>query len=242
MRIHVCVRRTLEWSDEALVAERLRPDFRAKFDTWNATFDLPYAAFRQRLKEIAQLNLSRVESAALTLLEEVPPGELIIPVDDDDWFAPNVAHEIRRASEPGRVGYHWMRQVISPSRRRRKFRIRLRRKKLGGRYSCATNNYAVVNTPELAPLTLNHKGASEYFDAHPTQVARIPKTLAIQNRNVASQTALAWRRPRIARDELIEVFHRYRDIYATWKLRPELNWAQPCVDRMAELMEEIRIR
>ena len=56
MRIHICVRRTLDWKDEARVAERLRPKFRAKFEMWNATFDMPYAAFRQRLKEIAQLN------------------------------------------------------------------------------------------------------------------------------------------------------------------------------------------
>ena len=236
------MRRSLDWSDQALVAERLRPEFRAKFETWNATFDMPYAGFRQRLKEIAQLNLSRVESVAHTPLEEVPPGELIVPVDDDDWFAPDVAHEIRRVFEPGQAGCHWIRQVISPSRRRRKFRIRLRPKRLGGRYSCATNSYAVVNTPELAPLTLNHKRASEYFDAHPTHVTRIPKTLAIQNRSLASQTTLAWKRLTITREELIEVFHRHRDLYANWKLRPELGWAQPCIDRMAELMEKIRVR
>jgi hypothetical protein len=231
----------LDWSEEALVEERLRPEFRAKFETWNATFDMPYAVFRQELKEIAQRNLSRVEGVAHTPLEEVPPGELIVPVDDDDWFAPNVAHEIRRVFEPGRIGYHWIRQVLSPSRRRRKFRIRLRPKRMGGRYSCATNNYALVNTSELAPLALKHKRASEYFDAHPTHVTRIPKTLAIQNRSLASQTALAWKRPTITREELVEVFDGYRDLYANWKLRPELRWAQPCVDGMAELMEKIRV-
>ena len=220
----------------------MQPSFRPKLETWNETFDVTYGAFRQRLKEIAQLSLSRVEGAECTPLDEVPPGDLIVPVDDDDWFAPNIACEIRRVLEPGRDGYFWIREVISPSRRRRKLRNILRPKRRRGSYTCKTNNYAVLNTPALCRLFQLHTEASEFFDSHPTRVERIPKTLAIQNRSLASQTALAWKRPTISSEEMIESFERYRNLYAGWKLRRELRWAQPYMDRMAGLMGEIRVR
>ena len=41
---------------------------------------------------------------------------------------------------------------------------------------------------------------------------------------------------------MIETFERYRHLCAGWKLRRELRWAQPYVDRMAGLMDEIRVR
>ena len=118
----------------------------------------------------------------------------------------------------------------------------LRPKRRRGSYTCKTNNYAVLNTPALCRLVQRHTEASEFFDSHPTRVERIPKTLAIQNRSLASQTALAWKRPSISREEMIESLERYRDLYAGWKLRRELRWAQPYVDRMAGLMDEIRVR
>jgi hypothetical protein len=242
VKIHLCVRHTLDWNDPVGLGERVWPCFRPKLEAWNETFDMSYGAFRHRLKDIAQLSFSRVEGAECTPLSEVPAGDLIVPVDDDDWFAPNVADEIRRVVEPDLVGYYWIREVISPSRRRRKLRNILRPKRRRGKYVCKTNNYAVLNTPALCPLAERHVRASEFFDTHPTQVEKIPKTLAIQNRSLASQTALAWRRPSISREETIEAFERYRDLYAGWKLRRELRWAQPYVDRMAELMDDIRVR
>jgi hypothetical protein len=242
VRIHLCVRRTLDWSRSEGLADRVLPSFRPKFEAWNETFDLSYGAFRQRLKEIAELSLSRVDGAACTALEKVPAGDLILPVDDDDWFAPNVAQEIRQAVEPDRAGYYWIREVISPSRRRRKLRNVLWPRRRRGSYTCKTNNYAVINTPELRPLVGRHTDASEFFDAHPDRVRRIPKTLAIQNRNLASRTALAWKRPTISREELVQAYESYANLYAGWELPRDLRWAQPYMDRMAELMREVRVR
>ena len=48
--LHICVRRTLPWHDEAEVAAALRPEMRPKVEVWNATFNLRYAAFRLRLR------------------------------------------------------------------------------------------------------------------------------------------------------------------------------------------------
>ena len=41
---------------------------------------------------------------------------------------------------------------------------------------------------------------------------------------------------------LLETHEQYRRFYAGWKLRRQLRWAQPCIDQMAELMEDLRVR
>lgn len=245
--IYICVRKTLDWSDEALVRSQIRPRFRPKLDTWNATLDPPYHRFRQRLKELAELNHSRVEGATRADFDQVPPGALVVPVDDDDWFAPDLSQRLLSAYDPALDGYHWRRELIEPPRRaevrRRRWRwLRPWRPIRRDHYTCLTNNYALRSQPEFAPLALSHKRASEHFDAHPSRVRFVAATLGIQNRNMASQTSLTWKRPHIDRDELVAVYQRYRDLYAGWKLAPELSWARPYVDGMAELMAQVRVR
>jgi hypothetical protein len=241
--IHICVRSTLDWCDPAAVEAALIPQFRPKVEAWNATFTMPYHVFRGRLRKIARLNLGRIAGAVCSTVEAVPPGDLIVPVDDDDWFAPDLADRLRRESDPGARGFVLTRVVIEPSRR---IRDRLRRvaRLLGrrDRVVCKTNNYAVVNDVGIAHLALNHVQASRYFDAHPSDFKRVPGVLAIQNRTLASQTSLAWGRPSIGRDALVRLFRCYDGLYASWPKRADLAWAKPYVDMMAELMNEIRPR
>jgi hypothetical protein len=241
--IHICVRRTLDWQDEDLVSAQVLPEFRSKLVAWNATFDMPYPVFRQRLKTIAQLNLARIEGVTHSELRAVPPGHTIVPVDDDDWLAPDLGIQLGRALDPNARGYLWRREVIEPlSLLRRGLSYVARRLGRPELLTCKTNNYAVVNEPGVADLVLNHTKASAYFDAHPSDVRRIPATLAVQNRNLASQTALAWGRPSISRDELLAVFRRYRDLYSSPRLAAALTWTRPYIDLMADLMHEIRPR
>ena len=97
--LYICVRSTLPWHDEAAVAAALVPELRAPVELWNATFDLRYAAFRVRLIEIAQRESgAAIENAKLTRFEEMPPGALVVPVDDDDWFSPELAQPAARGS------------------------------------------------------------------------------------------------------------------------------------------------
>jgi len=244
VRTHICVRRTLDWGSDAFTPDWLLRDLREKCRTWGATFEMTYPAFRQRLKEIAQENHARVEGAIHSTFEEIPAGDLIIPTDDDDWFAPSVIQEIRDAMEPGAEGCLWHRQVVSASRRQPKRRgwLRLRRKKMGGHHSCATNNYAITKRPDVGPLVMQHALAGEFVDANPRRFTEIRKTLAIQNRTMGSRSSLQRTQPTTSREELIERYERYRGVYVEWPLSPELLWARPCIERMAELMDEIRVR
>src|SRR5689334_16033614 len=105
--VFVVIRKTLDWSDEAAVEAGLRADLRPKVATWDATFRMPYREFRQRVKEIARENLARVEGVVVAPIEEVPPGALMMPVDDDDWYAPDVATRLREGYDPAAKGWSW---------------------------------------------------------------------------------------------------------------------------------------
>ena len=61
--IYLRVRKTLDWQNAALVEAQIRPSFRPKMEMWNATFVMPYCAFRQELKWIAHPSLASIYPA-----------------------------------------------------------------------------------------------------------------------------------------------------------------------------------
>ena len=240
----ICVRSTLPWHDEAAAGAALVPELRQKVALWNECFSLRYAAFRVRLIEIAQRNWSRIENAKLVRREELAPGALLVPVDDDDWFAPDLAQHVLAADAPPLEGLHWKRYILElPRHSRRLPWLRARRPPDTSPHTCGSNNYAIRNLPGLARGITNHVWASEHFDAHPARVKHVDASLSVQNRNLASRSGLGGqRRLEITRDELIERFRRHRSLYDRLRLPPEVAWAQGCVAEMAELMGSIHLR
>jgi hypothetical protein len=241
--IYICVRATLDWRDEAAVARDLKPEFRPKLETWNETFTIPYHEVRYRLKRMAELNLSRVENAVCARLDEIPDGALVVPVDDDDWFAPTLAHGLLASCEPHIVGYRWKDYTVEIGRpleaRLHHLWWRLR----GNRpLTCGSNNYAVTKVAERLPLVASHRQASRYFDARPDRVRRLRGAWSVRNRNPTSQTEMGWRQPRVTRAELVETFGQYRRLYSRIRVPRAFRWAQPYVAMVADLMREIQVR
>jgi hypothetical protein len=239
--MYLCVRRTLDWQDRAAVDAGLDEGFRPKVETWNETFNVPYHEFRQRLKVIAQLNLNRVENARCVSLQEVPPGGLVAPVDDDDWFSPELANRLPEELDPSLQGYYWTRHILEPQHQLRRVRGWLR-ELVTGEIIFATNNYAVRNVPDLVLFAAKHYAASRYFQANPQRRKYLRAALSVHNRSLASQTVLGWLRPAITRDELVERFDQYRTFYARTRLCRALRWAEPYVALMSELMDELKLR
>lgn len=64
---------------------------------------------------------------------------------------------------------------------------------------------------------------------------RLDGRLSLMNRTLASQTSLGWRQERFTRAELVLKYLRYRRLYRR-PLPPDLAWAEPCREAMAELM------
>jgi hypothetical protein len=241
--IHICVRTTLDWRDEALVRAKILPRFRAKFDTWNATLTMPYHVYRQRVKEIAELSLSRVEGAQRSRLDEVPMGHLMVPVDDDDWFAPDLAVRLSGEQTAGKTCFLWRQMVIERPHPIRKTYLRLAALVgRGDRVICKTNTYAFVNAAKMRDVALSHEVASTHFLAHPADVRRIPAALAVQNRHLGSQTALRHRRPTVDPERLVELLAEHQARYSSWRLPRDLQWARPYVDSMAELLLDVRAK
>lgn len=238
--VYICIRRTLDWRDGVASTARLRPDLRPKVKVWNSTLDPPYHVFRQRLKEIAEANLAQVENAVRAPLAEIPPGAIVIPVDDDDWLAPELPDRLAEQYDPAARGYLWIRHLIEP-------RVRLRTRVWYWLWSwrastCGSNNYAVPCRAEVAELVYSHTRAGRYFDVNRSRIKRMARILCVQNRNLGSQTAMAWHRPLLTREELVENLHRYRGLYASHQLPDEVGWARPCVAQMDELMRLVRVK
>lgn len=70
--LYICVRSTVDWSDEAAFRAQLDPLFAPKVEAWNRTFRLPYHQFRRGLRQIAQANIERIEGAVLCPWDECP--------------------------------------------------------------------------------------------------------------------------------------------------------------------------
>ncbi|HEY8156322.1 MAG TPA: hypothetical protein VII72_19485 [Myxococcota bacterium] len=241
--LHICIRGGLAWHDEAAVAAALLPFLRPKVELWNATFELPYAGFRVRLARIARENLSRVENAKITLPEALPPGALVVPLDDDDWLSPEIGARLLAEQAGSPQGYHWNRYLLEAPRRPRRFPwARERRWADTSPHTCGSNNYAIRNLPELAMGIQSHTRASAFFDANPGRVKRLDAWLSLQNRTLASRSMLGEGDRPLTRDALIEKFRRYRSLYDRTRLPRELAWAQPSLIAMMELMHELRLK
>ena len=243
--IYLWVRETTEWDNEAVVLKQLRNNFRPKVDVWNDVFRTPYHIFRHRIKQIAQLNLSRVENAVCATMRDIPDGAVVVPVDDDDWLSPQLGNVLEAERQQGKSGYYWRRAFLElpPTLIIKLGRFVLydcadRKRKV---WTCSTNNYALVKCDKFLPLLKSHEEASAYFDGEKENLRWIDKHLSIMNRTLASQTSLAWKKPRISKRELIRKFHRYKGVYSGIRAE-ELAWCNPYVSMMADLIGELRLK
>jgi hypothetical protein len=243
--IYIFVRATVDWADEQAVLAQLPPGFRAKVDLWNETFTVPYHAFRHEVRKIARKNLSAVLDAECPALEDIPEGALVLPVDDDDWFAPDIGRALEKARVPGVAGYYWISSFIEiPIHLRHRLGL-VRRAMFPATppmWICTTNNYAVVHTPASHALLRSHKYASGWFGDHLEDVRKIDERLSVMNRTLASQTSLGWPRERaLARSTLLRKFRSYQRLYEE-PLPPELAWCEPYFTLMGDLMRELKVR
>ena len=242
----ICVRETLDWGDEAAVRSGLHEEFRPKYEMWNRTFNIPYHRFRERLKQIAEGTLRGVLGARVVAPAAVPPGALVVPVDDDDWFAPDLAARLAAAFDGSARGYRWRSFILEAKppgvlgflRRGRPVTPVPDR----SRFTCTSNNYAFVADGAAFDFLRSHAEASRRFDARPSDVRRLPLSLSLQNRNLASQTALAWGKPTIPLGKLLRRYGRYHGLYERVALPDDLSWARPSVAAMADLMQELKPR
>ena len=72
------MRATVDWEDERAFLAQASPDFRAKVEVWNDSFNIPFHVFRRRVREIGELSLGRVEGAVRARWGEIPDGGVVL--------------------------------------------------------------------------------------------------------------------------------------------------------------------
>jgi len=244
--IYVWVRKTVDWQHERAVRAQLDPGFAPKVELWNETFDLPFHLFRHRVWKIAQLNLSRVERAVQAEWEEIPTGSLVVPLDDDDWLAPDLATVLEGRRNGRRVCYRWKSTWIERPTTLGHEIYSLRRRLLSTtqeKWVCSSANYALVKGAETRELAASHMSASRWVEsAAEGSVETIDQRLSLINRTLASRTTLGGRRRPLSRSQLLRKFRRYRRLYDNPPATPELAWCRPYVVMMADLMAALAVK
>lgn len=243
--IYIWVRETTDWQNERTFLAQVDPKFRPKVELWNDTFDMPFHVFRHKLREIAKLNLSKVENAVCAAWDEIPDGSLVIPVDDEDWFAPHVATVLDKERDPAASGYYWITSHVEVPISLGHWLYLIRRRLLPftpPKWICTTNNYAAIKGPENRDVLATHTRASEWFKRpEPARVKWIERHLSIANRTLASKTSLCGGRLPVRRSELLHKFRKYKALYHR-PPAPELVWSRPYLAMMSELMGELNLR
>ena len=241
--VFVWVRATVPWEDDDGYLARVDEPFRRKIAVWNRTLTMPYNRFRLRLREIARRNHARIRDAVCAQWDEIPDGAVVLPVDDDDWFAPDVATAVRSVRSETTTAFRWP-SVFLEVPTTLGHHVHLVRKALVPRTPpkqyCTTNNYALVRRPGVELVAANHMRAGEAL-AHDPGTLELPDRLSLMNRTLASQTTLGLRAPELTRGHLVRKYRRYRRLYER-PLRHLPDWAQNDVEAMAELMEDVRLR
>jgi hypothetical protein len=239
--IHVWVRSDVDWDDEAAFIAQCPPAFRPKVETWNATLTMPYHVYRGRVRAIARDNLAAVHGATCADWDAIPDGAVVLPVDDDDWFAPNTADVLARLWDGSGGGCSWTSTYLEvPLQRRHGLEMAARRvlPQIPPRFICTTNNYALVKAADTRSLAARHIQASAWMRR--SDAPRLDVRLSVMNRTLGSQTSLGHPRGVITRKALVRKLGRYRRLYRRPPRLPD--WCAPYVERMAELMEEVEAR
>ena len=240
--IYIWTRATLDWHDEDAFRAQMPPSLEVPVNLWNSIFRISFHQFRYRVRQIALSNHSRIADVVCTDWDRIPDGSVVIPVDDDDWFAPELGRVLAQAQDPGVQAYLWPARFLEIPLHLRHEIGTLRRRLFPATpnpYLFCTNNCAMTKTGDNKPLLAGHTRADAWFKANPgAKVRRLRTPLSLMNRTLGSTTALREKTGPLARAQMQLAAQRYRRLYQ----RPasaEMAWSRPYRDAMAELMEEL---
>ena len=242
--VFLLIRKTTNWEDEKAFFAQLSPSLLPKVEAWNRIFRMPYHMFRQAIRDIALQNHGAIDGVVLADWENIPTGAIVLPSDDDDWFSTDVARRVAETMAAEDEGVLWTQSVLEqPINFMHGMNLRARKIMpwVGPKWLCSTNNYAFRKSASADSL-VDHMGASRGFGTSGLRAARIADRLSIHNRTLASITSLGFGKISISGAELRRKADAYRKTYNKPSLPEGLEWTQPYVQCMAELMASLTLR
>lgn len=218
----------------------------AAIGMWNDVFGMTFAEYRRRLRAIAEINWSCINGLDLFIKTSTLRSVLaslsdfvVFPVDDDDWFSPDLVNVLRRSIEPSLDAVDWPDGVYGVDLRRRSADSpQIWRRK---RSRFATNNYAVLkngfralNDRGSEKILLRHEKAKRWFLQSTRMVKRIPRYLSVTCKSPASSRNLTFTK---SAKQLVDQLQSH--VAAPCVIPTELGWAEPYVEMTRQLNREL---
>jgi SAM-dependent methyltransferase len=218
---------------------------------WNRTFSLSYFTYRQRLKEIAELSWTRIRDLDLivrrqdlfTVLDHLDQF-IVLPVDDDDWFHPDIANVLRQHWRDDVDAFHWPDGLYRSVPFQDRFQQTMSQERLVLRHwpgDFATNGYALTRAGfSRCDLQTKRRVLSFHWAAgktfHQPGFTRrlLDQPLSASNKSLASATNLKALNRRA--DVVRNAPHLKR---RTTNIPHQLRWAQEYVALTERLNESL---
>lgn len=219
---------------------------------WNSWFSLTYFEYRHRLREIAQANWANIRDLDVMINNSARYDSLdsyddyrVFPVDDDDWFHPDVVREIRRADTGDADAFSWPDAVygsldgedLDAGIAGTGGTVRLRRRP----ERFLTNNYCLTRSGIIAcgidrarQAVVNHGFAWKLFKSSMFKRQRLDRYLSVTCKSLAStMNLLTVRSPDQFLPRLEKTLGKPAAIPA------EVHWAAPYMRQVERLNQDL---
>jgi hypothetical protein len=217
--------------------------FRDKIALWNEIFCIPYFEYRQHLQDVAQQNWLQIRhlDAIVRDCSLVPIGKegvVILPVDDDDWFHPEVSGFLESQLRAKDHAVTWKYSHYVPHAPNASRRIRgVGRRIFGSNAYAVTATYlAAIPASDRKNVLRSHGFSRHYFKKNETRGSTwryLHTCMSMKNHSPASISTLA----SCERERLERFRESMRD--RTSKIPTRFEWAAPFVRQCQELNKEL---